>query len=575
MRDFCSVVFGLALFSVSAASALAQGPSFDCSKATHPDERAICSNAELSKLDVVANAAFEYVRHVYGHKYANSITLPLLRMRHACGSDVVCIKKEQLAEIKEFRSLGAPAFVGAGGQAPSFDCAKARGTVERTICNNPELARLDKKLASAFESRYSQLDNDQKHALLQDERHWIELRNGRCDVADFNRPVKPCIEQMIKQRIAALQAARSAARSAARQPSPRNSKGETLAGVDNAHGKKEAPTSKSLKDANAAFNRFDYRTAMDIYHSLAEQGDAAAQNNLGVMYEYGYGVLPDDSEAAKWYRKAADQGDSRAHKNFELLAAEVAQSKEEEAARERAEEAAKRKEEDARAKQEEAAFILVIDDARSEYNSGANDLIKGAARVHRREALCKVLKGVTARRWSGTVATLSSSSSGLGVLVISIGHDIAIGTTNNDISNSFEPTLLDPSSNVFKQVAVLSVGQRVVFSGSFLPSHTDCVQEMSLTQQGSMTDPEFLFRFSSVEAASETGGLEPGGVSRDESIDAHYSTNEELCTKVVDAKGAGWSKNPNYAAYVAEAEKRGLTIDACREGRWSNPASGR
>ena len=41
----------------------------------------------------------------------------------------------------------------------------------------------------------------------------------------------------------------------------------------------------------------------------AEQGDAKAQVNLGVMYHEGEGVPKDYKEAAKWYRKAAEQGD--------------------------------------------------------------------------------------------------------------------------------------------------------------------------------------------------------------------------------------------------------------------------
>ena len=41
---------------------------------------------------------------------------------------------------------------------------------------------------------------------------------------------------------------------------------------------------------------------------LAEQGDPQAQSLLGIMYDYGLGILEDDDEALKWYRKAADQG---------------------------------------------------------------------------------------------------------------------------------------------------------------------------------------------------------------------------------------------------------------------------
>ena len=41
---------------------------------------------------------------------------------------------------------------------------------------------------------------------------------------------------------------------------------------------------------------------------MAEGGDADAQYNLGVMYASGQGVLQDNKEAEKWFRKAADQG---------------------------------------------------------------------------------------------------------------------------------------------------------------------------------------------------------------------------------------------------------------------------
>ena len=40
----------------------------------------------------------------------------------------------------------------------------------------------------------------------------------------------------------------------------------------------------------------------------AEQGDAQAQNNLGMMYFQGWGVPKDDKEAIKWFRVAASQG---------------------------------------------------------------------------------------------------------------------------------------------------------------------------------------------------------------------------------------------------------------------------
>lgn len=48
----------------------------------------------------------------------------------------------------------------------------------------------------------------------------------------------------------------------------------------------------------------------------AEQGDAAAQCNLGLCYYNGNGVAKDLTEAVKWFRKAAEQGYAVAQYNL-------------------------------------------------------------------------------------------------------------------------------------------------------------------------------------------------------------------------------------------------------------------
>jgi TPR repeat protein len=52
---------------------------------------------------------------------------------------------------------------------------------------------------------------------------------------------------------------------------------------------------------------------------LAEQGDANAQHNLGLMYYHGDGVPENYTEAVRWYRLAADQGYASAQSNLGLM----------------------------------------------------------------------------------------------------------------------------------------------------------------------------------------------------------------------------------------------------------------
>ena len=60
----------------------------------------------------------------------------------------------------------------------------------------------------------------------------------------------------------------------------------------------------------------DYATALREWTPLAEQGNAAAQTNLGVMYDNGQGVPQDYAAAVRWYRLAAEQGYAAAQSNL-------------------------------------------------------------------------------------------------------------------------------------------------------------------------------------------------------------------------------------------------------------------
>ena len=60
----------------------------------------------------------------------------------------------------------------------------------------------------------------------------------------------------------------------------------------------------------------DDKQAIKWFRKAAEQGHAGAQNNLGAMYDDGKGVLKDDKEAVKWFLKAAEQGLASAQYNL-------------------------------------------------------------------------------------------------------------------------------------------------------------------------------------------------------------------------------------------------------------------
>jgi hypothetical protein len=76
------------------------------------------------------------------------------------------------------------------------------------------------------------------------------------------------------------------------------------------------------EDGVSARDRGDFATALRLWHPSAEQGDARAQHDFGVMCGKGAGVRQDNTEAARRYRVAAEQGLAEAQYSLGVLYAE-------------------------------------------------------------------------------------------------------------------------------------------------------------------------------------------------------------------------------------------------------------
>lgn len=144
------------------------------------------------------------------------------------------------------------------------------------------------------------------------------------------------------------------------------------------------------------------------------------------------------------------------------------------------------------------AFVAAIESGRQQYAAGTNDMAKGAARPARGRALCSSLPNGRVVNWVGRISTLSSNSDGKGVLTVEFGPDMYLGTWNNSLSDVGDGTLIDPSSALFAVASSMRKGDWVWFSGSFSKANPDCYREKSLTMAGSMQDPNFVMRFSSI-----------------------------------------------------------------------------
>jgi uncharacterized protein len=80
--------------------------------------------------------------------------------------------------------------------AASFNCQKAFGRIEKTICGNPQLSRLDEELASAYRQA-ANLPEKNAEPLVADQRRWLKSQRNKC--ADT-----PCLTKAYERRIAEL-----------------------------------------------------------------------------------------------------------------------------------------------------------------------------------------------------------------------------------------------------------------------------------------------------------------------------------------------------------------------------------
>lgn len=104
--------------------------------------------------------------------------------------------------------------------------------------------------------------------------------------------------------------------------------------IDNAHQKADA--ARSVRDfaasqgkawalyklgrKNSTGDDKDYSEAVRLYELAAKQGYAEAQQELGLLYENGYGVLQNLATAHMWYNVASANGSERAGRMRDVLA---------------------------------------------------------------------------------------------------------------------------------------------------------------------------------------------------------------------------------------------------------------
>ncbi|MDP8256270.1 MAG: hypothetical protein P9M14_11015 [Candidatus Alcyoniella australis] len=150
----------------------------------------------------------------------------------------------------------------------------------------------------------------------------------------------------------------------------------------------------------------------------------------------------------------------------------------------------------------QVAFTHAVTIFFHQYRSAPNELKKSALRTQRRNGIKTALANSrSVKDWIGKIDNMGTNSEGKAYIYIKMESEdrIKLGTWNNAFSDIGANTLIDQSNPLFHVLAELSEGNRVIFSGTFIQSDQDFIRESSLTEFGAMTDPSFIFKFSTLE----------------------------------------------------------------------------
>ena len=102
-------------------------------------------------------------------------------------------------------------------------------------------------------------------------------------------------------------------------------------------------------------------------------------------------------------------------------------------------------------------------------------------------------------KWEGSIQSIDSVGDEHAYVSISVCSNVSIKTWNNEFSDMFDGTLIHIDSELYEQILEFENGLEVITSGKFLSSDTDFFKETSITDKGSLNEPEYLVNFKLIQ----------------------------------------------------------------------------
>ncbi len=163
-------------------------------------------------------------------------------------------------------------------------------------------------------------------------------------------------------------------------------------------------------------------------------------------------------------------------------------------------------------------FVAIIISTKSLYFNKTGNPINDResmtqAAISRGHSLCDLLPPqLEIQEWTGYIAEMDTISSANNFVSLKVTlhrgeHTISL-QTDHWLYDRTKWALIPLSGDVGENLRKLKIGSYVKFSGNFFragnDSVTPCIQELSITREGAMKTPEFLFRFTNIRDANLT-----------------------------------------------------------------------
>ncbi len=151
---------------------------------------------------------------------------------------------------------------------------------------------------------------------------------------------------------------------------------------------------------------------------------------------------------------------------------------------------------------DEVGFVGAVTQYVEPYKEAPNAIKKSTLRRERAAAVRAALRGSRAFfRWVGTLHKVGTNSDGdahVEILIPAQPTGVVLKTWNNSLSDGGSHTLIKPSDPLYAAVGDMKQGDVVEVSGKLLADDRDFVKEASMSERGSMTEPEFIAHFENI-----------------------------------------------------------------------------